>query len=879
MLEMRTTAIKQEEYSLKINVLEESCLDTAINKVFLVQNVAISDALIDKLHREVVQMHGEVEQMHEDIFTGDITNILDQLAHNTTAIEANVESIGALQNQDTLHLEQINALGLSKLDRSEASTLYLGSDAKAVNSAALDGSSKADIINAARSGLATETSVTQVTSQLSELEATVEVKADTATTYSKDEVDTLLEAVEGTVGATPDHEWNGTQLRFEKPNGSWGEYVDLKGEQGIKGDKGDKGDAGEGSSCNNPTILIVSELPETPLKDVLYFVVEGAEQPDPVDYQFAFITENPSGSSNRGFSKDSFGTLIHEAWIPDTQGLWSCYGYSNTFSLMSSPDKVKFNNLDQIQLTLMNDANESVSLVMAWNGSIRYAAESAEAEAAVDFLSTNNGGRIRVYLEEYVPPVPDGTFQFVLGKPSNSNDHGFSNNDYGSLTPNAWGFPEPTSQWKWFICHANSGATTLRAENDGKFNGWEHVTIVMTKPDHSTITFDLPWNAAWLGYHNPSVPELKALMASHMGSEVTFTISEYAPPLPDAWGHIAFTTSSDYVGYELSKYGSIVSGALWNGARTKIVNANATTAYLWGEDGRPLNDFTDKVLVTMTDGSTSSSAIYEFGSSFYTTDDADHVAWIRKQSGKTIAVDCTEVPEYDFILTPELDAPYCGYVNQGAHGSISPNQWQPEGSFYQFWASPQQIRMLRDGWGKWNDADHIEIHLDDLTSQEVITLSTREEAGKFEYVENDTPQCKVMYDFLRKNVGKPVYVKIVKVSSFAINVGRISGEYGFIVGRCGSIVRNPAGWGTLDRFMGSDTTRVWGVTSEVPHPDYPVTMPIVVKGSNGSVVSGVGTWDSYWYELHGDTAKLINDLCDTHEGKQVEVFIGDSIQL
>ena len=50
--------------------------------------------------------------------------------------------------------------------------------------------------------------------------------------------------------AKPRHEWSGTQLRFENKDGSWGTYVDLKGDkgdtgaQGIQGIPGVKGDTG-----------------------------------------------------------------------------------------------------------------------------------------------------------------------------------------------------------------------------------------------------------------------------------------------------------------------------------------------------------------------------------------------------------------------------------------------------------------------------------------------------------------------------------------------------------------------------------------------------------------------------------------------------------
>jgi len=51
---------------------------------------------------------------------------------------------------------------------------------------------------------------------------------------------------QGPKGDKPDHEWNGTQLRFEKPDGGWGEYVDLRGPKGSRGDRGPGGGGGGG---------------------------------------------------------------------------------------------------------------------------------------------------------------------------------------------------------------------------------------------------------------------------------------------------------------------------------------------------------------------------------------------------------------------------------------------------------------------------------------------------------------------------------------------------------------------------------------------------------------------------------------------------------
>jgi len=43
---------------------------------------------------------------------------------------------------------------------------------------------------------------------------------------------------QGEKGDPPGHEWQGTALRFELPDGSWGPQVDLRGEKGDKGDTG-----------------------------------------------------------------------------------------------------------------------------------------------------------------------------------------------------------------------------------------------------------------------------------------------------------------------------------------------------------------------------------------------------------------------------------------------------------------------------------------------------------------------------------------------------------------------------------------------------------------------------------------------------------------
>ena len=42
----------------------------------------------------------------------------------------------------------------------------------------------------------------------------------------------------GERGPMPDHQWKGTRLRFQKPDGDWGKFVDLKGAPGKEGSGG-----------------------------------------------------------------------------------------------------------------------------------------------------------------------------------------------------------------------------------------------------------------------------------------------------------------------------------------------------------------------------------------------------------------------------------------------------------------------------------------------------------------------------------------------------------------------------------------------------------------------------------------------------------------
>lgn len=61
---------------------------------------------------------------------------------------------------------------------------------------------------------------------------------------------------DGVDGKAPDHKWEGTKLRFQRPDGTWGDAVELKGQPGL-------GAGGEGASQQKPSVNYTSVTTET----------------------------------------------------------------------------------------------------------------------------------------------------------------------------------------------------------------------------------------------------------------------------------------------------------------------------------------------------------------------------------------------------------------------------------------------------------------------------------------------------------------------------------------------------------------------------------------------------------------------------------------
>lgn len=63
----------------------------------------------------------------------------------------------------------------------------------------------------------------------------------------------------GPKGDKPAHQWRGSKLRFEKPDGTWGKYVDLQGPAGRRGGSGGGGGSGFSPGALAKLILPVQD--------------------------------------------------------------------------------------------------------------------------------------------------------------------------------------------------------------------------------------------------------------------------------------------------------------------------------------------------------------------------------------------------------------------------------------------------------------------------------------------------------------------------------------------------------------------------------------------------------------------------------------------
>lgn len=73
----------------------------------------------------------------------------------------------------------------------------------------------------------------------------------------------------GPIGPMPEHEWNGSRLRFEIAPNQWGEWTDLQGPPGARGPRGPKGEPGTGEGGGTDLNSLPQALDQPPEEVVI----------------------------------------------------------------------------------------------------------------------------------------------------------------------------------------------------------------------------------------------------------------------------------------------------------------------------------------------------------------------------------------------------------------------------------------------------------------------------------------------------------------------------------------------------------------------------------------------------------------------------------
>jgi hypothetical protein len=156
----------------------------------------------------------------------------------------------------------------------------------------------------------------------------------------------------GDKGDKPRHQWNGTLLRFEQADGSWGKFVDLQGPKGARGPRGTGGGSAAGGGD-------VSYIRDTPMTISLGGAVAGttfdgtlADALDKLLYPYAA----PAFSS---FAVSGYSTVEVGAEIAGP--LTFTWGTSYPDNI--TPDSISISNTSDAVLLVENSANDGSETV------------------------------------------------------------------------------------------------------------------------------------------------------------------------------------------------------------------------------------------------------------------------------------------------------------------------------------------------------------------------------------------------------------------------------------------------------------------------------------------------------------------------------------
>ena len=195
----------------------------------------------------------------------------------------------------------------------------------------------------------------------------------------------------GEKGAKPDHQWRGTELRFEKPDGRWGKWTDLQGPRGRNG---------IGSSSGGGDIAYVRD---TPMTISLGGAVAGttftgtmADALDKILYPYAA----PSFSI---FAVTGYGTVEVGAEIAGPL----TFTWGTTYPDNITPDSISISNTSDAVLLVENSANDGsetlalpAPLVLSAAGSKAFQISASNSNGADFTRSTSISWAWRIYYGE-----------------------------------------------------------------------------------------------------------------------------------------------------------------------------------------------------------------------------------------------------------------------------------------------------------------------------------------------------------------------------------------------------------------------------------------------------------------------------------------------
>ena len=160
------------------------------------------------------------------------TQSVYQVKENIGVVKIGVERTGDLSKSASVNVSNTSSTSSGRGTRGLGYYLEIGTTSETLNWNAGEGGIKYATINITDDVIIEKTEMVPLS--LTSLVNCTRGIISTANLEITDDDSTL-----------PKHQWVGTALQFENPDGTWGNAIDLKGDRGEKGEKGEKGDKGD----------------------------------------------------------------------------------------------------------------------------------------------------------------------------------------------------------------------------------------------------------------------------------------------------------------------------------------------------------------------------------------------------------------------------------------------------------------------------------------------------------------------------------------------------------------------------------------------------------------------------------------------------------